>query len=48
MGLLEEKLNNLKSLLGSLESLSLEDYDILYGEIEALQYFVFEQESEFE
>lgn len=44
MELLEEKLSNLKSLLGSLESLSLEDYDYLYGEIEALQYFVFEQE----
>ena len=31
------RLDNLKSLLGELGSLNLEDYDILYGEIEALQ-----------
>lgn len=31
------RLDNLKSLLGELGSLSSEDYDTLYGEIEALQ-----------
>jgi hypothetical protein len=34
------RLDGLKSLIGQLGSLTTEDYDILYGELEALQYSI--------